>query len=389
MKNTLLILTLLFAGVVYYVSWIAMKRVKRRKLWALLPAAVLAPVLFFGIWESPSWLWQWHPKLDFNVVQWLAKTEKRYRYTDDIIGSGMLIGKTRDEVEQMLGHDWFYPEDTTCVGDIFRTDTTRMVYYIGDRHTASSPMARREPNSLEILPENGVIARVGEVFTDIPDGPTVRMSGFVVDPSLDTITFTGRDIVRDRYGDSLGATRIERYFERDGVRDYSDSPLPSPPGVDYRKWTKRWAHLRDSVTSVSHYSYVVERGESRTMHRYYWTDEVYISFDHHGGSGCLVRIMFDTLPIPSAKSRPAIVLETEMRIFIYSDYSENETFVPDSVFMAFSRMPIGEGRLVGRIRASKKNFYEWMGDVFFEGVFEMNLTGEYDNPGWEVTNDNI
>ena len=45
----------------------------------------------------------YHPNYDFDKEKWLANKEKRYEFSQDIIDSKMLIGKTKSEVLQILG----------------------------------------------------------------------------------------------------------------------------------------------------------------------------------------------------------------------------------------------------------------------------------------------
>ncbi|MEO6980177.1 MAG: hypothetical protein ABI113_17430 [Mucilaginibacter sp.] len=58
----------------------------------------------------------YYPKRDFDKSAWLKNKDVRYEYSDDIIDSKMLIGKSKNEVRKILGdvgnaedsNDWFY-----------------------------------------------------------------------------------------------------------------------------------------------------------------------------------------------------------------------------------------------------------------------------------------
>lgn len=47
----------------------------------------------------------YYPKHNFNRKEWIINKEKRYEFSENVIESKMLIGKTKKEVRQILGFE--------------------------------------------------------------------------------------------------------------------------------------------------------------------------------------------------------------------------------------------------------------------------------------------
>lgn len=102
----------------YFWRWVVRKlrNGKDSKLWAFLATAIVTPMLYaIGVYV---WIMvvSYYPSHDFDAAKWAVDKEKRYEYTNDIINSRLLIGKTKEEVVSLLGnetHDtsnniWYY-----------------------------------------------------------------------------------------------------------------------------------------------------------------------------------------------------------------------------------------------------------------------------------------
>ncbi len=48
----------------------------------------------------------YYPSRDFDAKKWRDDVEKRYELSEDLIESKVLVGKTMDEVRQLLGDDY-------------------------------------------------------------------------------------------------------------------------------------------------------------------------------------------------------------------------------------------------------------------------------------------
>jgi len=87
---------------------------KRAVLW--IATVVSTPILYVGIVALFLFSMEYYPKRDFDKAAWLKNKDERYEYSDDIIDSKMLIGKSKNDVRKILGDegnlndsdDWSY-----------------------------------------------------------------------------------------------------------------------------------------------------------------------------------------------------------------------------------------------------------------------------------------
>lgn len=92
------------------------KENKTRKAVTWITTIITTPIIYAGLFLLVFFFIQYYPKHDFDQKEWLANKDKRYEYSDDIIDSKMLIGKTKDEVRKILGgvrnsnnnDEWYY-----------------------------------------------------------------------------------------------------------------------------------------------------------------------------------------------------------------------------------------------------------------------------------------
>lgn len=134
------------------VRWASRKLVKSNILlrqvltWAgtiVLTLLLLAALVIVGIYYE-----NYYPSRDFNEATWHADTEKRYEMTEDLIKCEVLSGKTKDEVQKILGNDFheFIEE--------------QWIYYIGAR-----PGFHLESDILIIYFKDGRVERVEQQGT--------------------------------------------------------------------------------------------------------------------------------------------------------------------------------------------------------------------------------
>ncbi|MCO5945661.1 hypothetical protein [Mucilaginibacter flavidus] len=89
-------------------------RTKRIITW--IATIVSTPILYVGIMLLIFMAMEYYPKHDFDRSAWVNDKDERYEYSDDIIDSKMLIGKSKAEVRKILGddgnvndsNDWYY-----------------------------------------------------------------------------------------------------------------------------------------------------------------------------------------------------------------------------------------------------------------------------------------
>lgn len=107
LKIALYILTLLVSipGVIIW-NWLFKKMIrsdKLRKLTAWLVTFAMMPVIYRAI-VVPWYLGlSFFPSQNFTPEKWHSAAEKRYEMSEDIIDRDILIGKTKQEVQVLLG----------------------------------------------------------------------------------------------------------------------------------------------------------------------------------------------------------------------------------------------------------------------------------------------
>jgi len=103
---------LILAIPTYFLSKWILKRLnfgnkKNRKIIALIPTIFLTPIIYIGL----IYLWifsaSYYPSNDFDKQEWETNVEERYKMSEDIIESKILIGKTKEEITKLLGQDFY------------------------------------------------------------------------------------------------------------------------------------------------------------------------------------------------------------------------------------------------------------------------------------------
>lgn len=130
----------------FAVRWASRKIIKSNSLlrqvltWVgtiTLTILVCGGLVILGIYYE-----NYYPSRDFDEAAWHADNEKRYEMTEDLIKSEILIGKTKHEVQEVLGNTVYKYED-------------RWVYYIGAR-----PGLHLESDVLNIVFKNEKVEKV-------------------------------------------------------------------------------------------------------------------------------------------------------------------------------------------------------------------------------------
>jgi hypothetical protein len=117
------------------------KTTRKRVTWSA--TLLLTPMIYVGLiigWVSSV---SYYPARDFDKEQWKTDLEKRYKLTDDLIDNRKLIGKTKEEIKELLGQ-----EDVSL-------DGSRWTYYIGFKPSLSGI----DPDVLEIVFEDGKVSK--------------------------------------------------------------------------------------------------------------------------------------------------------------------------------------------------------------------------------------
>lgn len=103
-----ILLIILGIPVFFIWRWILKKFIednKRRTITTWIVTIITTPFVYAGMIVFILLAMSYYPTHSFNKAEWLENQEKRYQLSDDIIGSNMLIGKTKAEVKQILGDE--------------------------------------------------------------------------------------------------------------------------------------------------------------------------------------------------------------------------------------------------------------------------------------------
>jgi hypothetical protein len=143
------IIILILAIPTYFICKWIMKRLKvgtekNRKFTALIPTVILSPVIYVGLVMIWIFSVSCYPTNDFDKSEWNSNIEKRYKMSEDIIASKMLIGKTQEEVIQTLG------------ANFSSNNENRITYELG----FVPGLFNIDPDYMEIKLENGKVISV-------------------------------------------------------------------------------------------------------------------------------------------------------------------------------------------------------------------------------------
>lgn len=106
------VIVIIIACIVYYISKLILKRLnfgtsKKRKIVALISSIILGPLIYLGIIYMMLFTISYYPSNDFDKIKWDTNKAERYKMSEDIIESEILIGKTKTEIIQLLGNDFY------------------------------------------------------------------------------------------------------------------------------------------------------------------------------------------------------------------------------------------------------------------------------------------
>lgn len=117
----LIVLTMLGTGISIFLIWrwffkkfIGLPRTRGIAAWTM--TIMTTPILYVAIIMAVVVSISYYPRHKFDQTGWLSGKDRRYEYTENIINSHMLIGKTKSEVLKILGDDgnsqqsdlWYY-----------------------------------------------------------------------------------------------------------------------------------------------------------------------------------------------------------------------------------------------------------------------------------------
>lgn len=145
------IIILILAIPTYFICRWIMRKIKigndrNRKFLAIIPTVILSPILYIGFVMIWIFSISYYPTSDFDQKEWSSNVEERYKMSEDIIESKILIGKTREEVIQILGTDFL------------NNNESELTYELG----FEPGLFNIDPDYLDIKLENGIVISVNQ-----------------------------------------------------------------------------------------------------------------------------------------------------------------------------------------------------------------------------------
>jgi hypothetical protein len=139
---------------VYFLSLLILKKknmgtITNRKFIALVPTVIAGPIVYVMVISAWVFSSVYYPKEPFDPVKWYENRDARYRMSNDIITSDMLMGKTKDEITALLGDD-FYVRGKDMIG-----------YYLG----FVPGFGNIDPDVLVLYFEHGIVIKVAQIKT--------------------------------------------------------------------------------------------------------------------------------------------------------------------------------------------------------------------------------
>jgi hypothetical protein len=110
---------------------------------ALIPTIIFGPIISVMIISLVVFLMCYYPKEKFDNIKWKTNIEERYRMSEDIIKNYILIGRTKSEIIELLGDEFYVHSDGA------------ISYYLG-----FVPPIKMDPDILTIYFEDGLVVKV-------------------------------------------------------------------------------------------------------------------------------------------------------------------------------------------------------------------------------------
>ncbi len=106
------IIILILAIPTYFICKWALRKLKigndkNRKFFAIIPTVIVSPLVYVGLIVIWIFSMSYYPKRDFDQNEWRSNVEGRYEMSRDIIDSNILVGKTKEEIIELLGADFY------------------------------------------------------------------------------------------------------------------------------------------------------------------------------------------------------------------------------------------------------------------------------------------
>jgi|SRR5690606_16143884 len=105
-------LFVIFFTIVFILVWLFANTIDKRKWVSLLISLVAAPIVYFYVfYPFINIFFSYHHLKHFNSEAWKEKPALRYEMSPKIVDDSLFIGKTKSEVQNLLGKSEWYSWD--------------------------------------------------------------------------------------------------------------------------------------------------------------------------------------------------------------------------------------------------------------------------------------
>ena len=103
-----------FNVIIFVLVYLFVKTIDKRKWLNILVSLVLTPIVYLYLFYPVLNIFSsYHHQKYFNSEAWLEKPNLRYEMTDNMLRTDTLIGKTKPEVQKLLGtYEWLSWNDS-------------------------------------------------------------------------------------------------------------------------------------------------------------------------------------------------------------------------------------------------------------------------------------
>ena len=100
--------------IVFVLVWLFTNTIDKRKWLSFLISLVLTPIVYYYVlYPLINIFSSYHHQKHFDNETWVSKPALRYEMSDEIVNKHLFIGKTKTEIETLLGKpEWFGWDDT-------------------------------------------------------------------------------------------------------------------------------------------------------------------------------------------------------------------------------------------------------------------------------------
>ncbi|WP_136480796.1 hypothetical protein [Cognatitamlana onchidii] len=105
---------IILISIVFILVWLFVRTIDKRKWLTLLVSLALTPIAYFYVFYPILNIFSsYHHEKRFNAKAWEDKPELRFEMMHTIVKDSIFIGKTKDEVQPLLGKaEWYGWDDS-------------------------------------------------------------------------------------------------------------------------------------------------------------------------------------------------------------------------------------------------------------------------------------